>query len=774
MLNLNRSWLVGALACAAVVLCGLLLGGSRASGTTKATPSASGYVSAQARSGEASRQVDSTSTLEGQVQDAASRGVRAHVLLRPEAESVSAPPLVADTDSAGAFAFRGLAPGRYVALAWSEAGDHTQVTLTLVAEKARVTLRFTNAGAIATGLVRDAAGGVVVGAEISAASGSAGLATVVGVGFSDAAGRYRLRLPAGGYLLTARMAGYARARGVLHVGAGGGEHDFQLMPAASISGHVAFADGRPVTGANLMLRPSSLGQSQRLTTTSLPIAADGSFDHAELEPGEYKLFGSLGAATGELGPFVLAPGETRSDLDFMLAPSLSVSGSIQTADGRPIAIATVTAQQDANGVASASVSVASDADGHFALTGLFAHTTTLTVEHPQFVNQVQPLGQLIANRTLTVQLASALTVSGSVRSAAGDLVAGAQIWANLLGSASGGGLGPSVTSEAGKFELKLPSDTAEGTPLRVRAKHERLGVGVVELANLKSSADVVLSAGRFVEGMVRDEQDTPVSYAKVLCHREGRDAMGSEAFAVADASGAFRVGPVAPGTVVLRVQGPAAVPPPRSNPEAFGPQRTELPADRDLQNVVLRAPSRGARLEGRVVDERGQPVDGATVLAAPEQFGLANPGDGSPAMTSIEGTFVIERLASGPHRVFVEAAGYAQAAASTSAPGKLELRLLRPANLEGDVFDGAGRPVAANIELTRPSPDEPGGFRRSYRSNSDGKFSAEGLTPGHYRVTVTAGANLQRSAEADLTSGSTARVSISLEPVRPAAADAED
>jgi Carboxypeptidase regulatory-like domain len=285
---------------------------------------------------------------------------------------------------------------------------------------------------------------------------------------------------------------------------------------------------------------------------------------------------------------------------------------------------------------------------------------------------------------------------------------------------------------------------------------------------------VVLSAGRFVEGIVRDEQDTPVPYTKVLCRREGRDAMGSHVLAVADASGAFRVGPLAPGTIVLRVQGPAAVPPPRSNPEAFGPQRTELPADRDLQNVVLRAPSRGARLEGRVVDEHGQPVDGATVLAAPEQFGLANPSDGSPAMTSIDGTFVIERLASGPHRVFVEAAGYAQAATSTSAPGKLELRLLRPANLEGNLLDATGGPVTANIELTRPSPDEPGGFRRSYRSSADGKFSAQGLAPGHYRVMVTAGDNLQRNAEVELTSGSTAHVSLSLEPVRPAAADAED
>ena len=716
--------------------------------------------------------------LAGQVLDASNHGVRAHVLLKPALESVASVNVTADTDAAGAFELRALPEGRYVAWAWSESGDNVRSEITVNGTSQSITLRFSNAGSIATGIVRDTAGGVVVGAEVGASTGNAGLGTTVGLGYSDSTGRYRLRLPTGNYLAFARAAGYARSKGVLHVGAAGGERDFALSPAASIAGKVSYADARPAAGAALSLRPASLAQSQHLTSTEITADAQGAFTQDELEPGEYTVFAAHGEQVSELGPLLLAPGEARTGVDLVLSTAQVLSGKVESTDGRAIAQASVTAQQDNNGVASRSIAVQSDAQGRFSIPGLFAHTTTLLVDHPDYVQKNEPLGVLSKSQELKITLTVAVQLRGRVQTKTGEAVAGARVWASPTGDAQGTSVGPVTSSDTGEFALRIPAAAAPGQPFELRARHDRLGLGNAQTLLGSTPTRIVLDAARFIEGEVKDEADSPVPYAKVLATCEGSAALGGEAFVVADAGGVFRVGPLAPGAVSLRVQEPVAALTALQG-AANGRARVELLADRDLRGVVLRTPTRNARLEGRIVDEHGQPVDGATVLAAPEQFGMANRGNASPALSDAAGAFAVERLAAGPHRLFIDAAGYAQATVTATSPGKVAVRLLRPATANGEVTGAGSALASATIQLSRPDPDEPGGFLRTVRSLASGAFAASGLAPGHYHVSAaSADGALRQELELELQSGETQHLKLDLsagavpEPVAAAAAAA--
>src|SRR4051794_198206 len=69
-------------------------------------------------------------------------------------------------------------------------------------------------------------------------------------------------------------------------------------------------------------------------------------------------------------------------------------------------------------------------------------------------------------------------------------------------------------------------------------------------------------------------------------------------------------------------------------------------------------PARVETLRGHVADGSGSPVPGARVVVVP---GGAVRDPAREAMTDADGRFAVERLARGPYRVLVEAAGFASA-----------------------------------------------------------------------------------------------------------------
>ena len=113
-----------------------------------------------------------------------------------------------------------------------------------------------------------------------------------------------------------------------------------------------------------------------------------------------------------------------------------------------------------------------------------------------------------------------------------------------------------------------------------------------------------------------------------------------------------------------------------SEPSSRARAQVQLRDGRD-GSVSLIAPPRESKVSGRVLDPQGEPLPGVTLLVAPERFGVALRTEGTPTVTDAQGSFVCEGLGAGPHRLFVDAPGYATAERGLTAPGTAEIRLER-------------------------------------------------------------------------------------------------
>lgn len=136
-------------------------------------------------------------------------------------------------------------------------------------------------------------------------------------------------------------------------------------------------------------------------------------------------------------------------------------------------------------------------------------------------------------------------------------------------------------------------------------------------------------------------------------------------------------------------------------------------------------------VEGRVLDDAGEPVEGAEVRLVPEGADQAV----AQGQTSSDGSFSLETTGDGPFEVLVEADGFEpQRVAPPSSPGEplgVELTREEPSGiLRGLVRNFSGDPLAASVRV-RPGNVE-------VQSGEDGTFELE-LPPGRYQVQISAG-----------------------------------
>jgi len=127
----------------------------------------------------------------------------------------------------------------------------------------------------------------------------------------------------------------------------------QKEDTCRISGMVVkAADGAPLKGAGVSLRNNEDREHNIATTTT----ADGHFVLQNVPAGHYKLFvnrnGYVPQAFGQRKPndpgatFTLSPGQTKTDVTFRLIPSAVISGRVFDGDGEPVPHASVTAWRE--------------------------------------------------------------------------------------------------------------------------------------------------------------------------------------------------------------------------------------------------------------------------------------------------------------------------------------------------------------------------------------------------------------------------------------------
>jgi len=194
------------------------------------------------------------------------------------------------------------------------------------------------------------------------------------VSHTDSSGKYSLdnNLPSGIYLVTTvNPSGHApKIVGGLNVTAGSTTTlNLNLDPSGIISGKVTSSSGQPVPRASITARS---GTSTANTTSD----SDGNYRITDgLGTGTYSVKAISGLISNLVNDINVVQGQETSNVSITLAvpPSGTVTGKVTDSNGSPISYATVDAQGSTG-----SVSVVTDENGNYAITGLTAGSYKVT------------------------------------------------------------------------------------------------------------------------------------------------------------------------------------------------------------------------------------------------------------------------------------------------------------------------------------------------------------------------------------------------------------
>lgn len=167
------------------------------------------------------------------------------------------------------------------------------------------------------------------------------------------------------------------------------------------------------------------------------------------------------------------------------------------------------------------------------------------------------------------------------------------------------------------------------------------------------------------------------------------------------------------------------------------------PATRAPKPRATPTPAPVLVLEGLVRTVDGKPVDKALVLAQPVMLSMREPAL-VVARTDAVGKFRLVLKVPGPHRVRIEASGWAASTLKDARPGApLSVTLRKGAAVEGTVRDGnTGAPLPnATVEARDETgavyaPWEPGAGTVRAMTNARGQFRIDGIAPGLHTVTA--------------------------------------
>ena len=271
-------------------------------------------------------------------------------------------------------------------------------------------------------------------------------------------------------------------------------------------------------------------------------------------------------------------------------------------------------------------------------------------------------------------------------------------------------------------------------------------------------APTALFAGRVV-----DAKAQAVAGAKVWLRSAKGDgqAYGST---TTDGQGGFRLSPIRPTAVPLVLDA--------KDHYSFclDPVRVDKDQPRPQEGMVLHL-TRGAWIEGEVVDEEGSAVAGVSVSAiftprsqdatqtAAPRYWRTPIGIGHATTTDEGGRFRLVGLAPGAWKVSAKQEGRIRrsedAIVDVSAGeerGDLRFVLASGLSISGRLVTDSGRPLTKTWVYARfngkPTPTD-GGGKTSARTNQEGEFELQGLRPGKYILATSLPWNLKRELRLD-------------------------
>ncbi len=452
------------------------------------------------------------------------------------------------------------------------------------------------------------------------------------------------------------------------------------VPAAETEDYVldvrvADAQGRPASGVRV--QAVVRGGEIRTAETSM----DGGARFVHLGANAYDARARAEAPDGRVTRWrTVSITGTHLEASLVLHPGALLSGEVvEAGTGSPVGGAVVSVEEggttdelSSTGEGPPFATVATNALGAFGPVAVPRDlVVTMFVRAPNHAD----LKRLVAIRNagdvprLRFEMAAGGVVVGVVRTPDGRPVAGAHV-AGVFGFdkdfANTTALSPvpltdnwyacAATADAdGRYRIdRLPL----GAPCAVFAWAEGWATSppvedlVIAQAHPPATADLVLRRLGRLDVLVRDPEDRAVAGARVGEIADGPYNWGghiSESPVPAGpAAGTYRIDGHFPGDLSLHVVAPGLAPT-IANAEIV---------EGDAREITVRL-ARAVSIRGVVLDDRGLPVEGATVQAHPQEGYLMvlDDPDERQIVTGPDGKFEIPGLAAGPHEVWASTDG---------------------------------------------------------------------------------------------------------------------
>jgi protocatechuate 3,4-dioxygenase beta subunit len=508
---------------------------------------------------------------------------------------------------------------------------------------------------------------------------------------TGAEGTYRLTVLAGSY--SVRVTGSRRigpAERAVTVPPDQTALDFTFARAYTVSGTARDVTGAPVSGVYVYLCPSEGGYCTNDTTN---------------DSGLYSLLAPAGAwwvsayKSGLPEPpgqeVTLPPAQTGVDFLFPVpaAEPYTIAGAVHDPDGNPLVGQRVRASTDCWDEECADTSAA----------GLY----TITVSSPDIylveVGSQRRLATVPPNATgVDLVHPRLITITGSVRDAAGQPVAGALVQTTLAAQAVNADSGPD-----GVYILRLPPGTYS---LAVSATGYASPLPrIVTVPPAQPGVDWVLPPAYRIVGVVRNARGDPVSYSRV---RASGPSGSAEDWT--SACGAYELF-VAAGSYTVTVS-------------AYGSpsQTVSVPPERLGVNFAV---ADGPVIAGVVRNYDGSPIESAYVWASGDSYYSAYTGvDGSYELRVNPGTYMVE----------VSKSGYPDLPVQTVSvpPDRRDLNFTFPMRytVRGTVRDGSAQAVSLAIVTAENALC--GGTAGRIQADASGAYTLA-LVAGQYDVFAT-------------------------------------
>jgi protocatechuate 3,4-dioxygenase beta subunit len=460
-----------------------------------------------------------------------------------------------------------------------------------------------------------------------------------------------------------------------------------------------------------------------------------------------------------------------------------------------------------------------DSEGRFEVDGLAAGKYRFTARHPDLAKasaKEVEIAQAAPTEGISIELDSGGAIEGRVTGAGGaplrdSLVVAASLQAGAFRSAS--------TDESGNYRIDALTP-GQYIVFKSKIDERATNLGYDLLGNMRLKT-VTVRRGRDTHLDIQDESEgsvrvfgvvrdggEPVKRAMVTAlgtDRDGLFGMGIRAQPT-DAQGGYQLIGLSPGTYFFQVTRFAGQPQ-QANLEVEVPEGVrELRVDLDLPQSYI---------AGRVVDSAGLPVARVQVSAgvidsdaesAPGLLGIIMKNGVAQARTDEAGNFKLNSMAAGRYRLIAsgrrngpggrgnnpaDAAGGAPNPEVVYGQGSLDdvavdgitgidgliLTLPKAGSIRGTVRDGSGMPLAgAELVASREGQDSSLGAEqqimdlfgvqaRPVRSDAQGQFTINGLTPGTYRVRADA-EGLAPGVSEDVIVGEESSVEVAITVIR--------